>query len=183
MSETLKVSDDGRFRVRLEVQEGPANPRQEYDHLSHVITVDTLRGRYYDVDKESGPLGDGWDRIKGHNHRVEIFERWARETHGAAVLHDSPGEGAEAIWYLMPDQFGEVSDPGEYLASERDEYRAWAAGEVYGYIIEQSATWTPKDGGDEEIVTWGRVDSCWGYIGYDYAKGAALEEFERYIKA
>ena len=181
MSDILKVSEDGNHRVRLEsdADSSACNPRTSQDNLCHVVTQ---RGtRFIDVDKTGGPLSDGWNRLKDHDYdyAVEVFTRWARTFHGVVTLDDRPHDGANAVWYMLPAQFTETTDPAAYMKCERDEYRAWAAGEVYGYIIEHAAKWDRRDG-EGELTTWGQVEDCWGYIGYEYAKQSALSEFERY---
>jgi hypothetical protein len=47
------------------------------------------------------------------------------------------------------------------LRSEVEEYGRYVNGECYGYVVEDA-------GGDE-------LDSCWGFIGYEYAREAAEE--------
>lgn len=49
----------------------------------------------------------------------------------------------------------------ECLTAEVDEYSKWASGEVFGFII------TDRNGDT--------VDSCWGFIGLDYAIQAAKD--------
>lgn len=177
MEEILETA--GQYRVRLETDQDPTNPRTDQDNLCHVITVPG--SRYIDVDANGGPLQDGWDLIKDRADAVEVFTRWARTFHGAVVEYHTPERGANSVWYLMPDQFAEVPDPKKHIGAEITEYQNWADGEVYGYIIEKSVAWMPTDEEDcenlGERTTWEHVDSCWGYVGYEYAKSAALEEF------
>lgn len=175
----------GKYRVRLEIDQdsGRFNPRKDYDHLANVIT---LKGQnYIDVDENGGPLQYGWDYFAGRDNDVELFIRWARMVHGAVAIEENPVEGARSIWYLMPEKAAESTwEPEKVINSEIEEYRAWAEGEVYGYIIERSVTWVPKEdpNGEVEMETWEEVEegSCWGFVGYDYAKEAALEAFEPY---
>ena len=47
----------------------------------------------------------------------------------------------------------------EQLTAEIEEYSQWASGQCYGYVI--------TDSNGDEVV------SCWGYIGYEYAKESA----------
>lgn len=176
MNEILETA--GQFRVRLEVDQDPQNPRKDYDHLCHVITVPG--SRYINVEPNGGPLQDGWDRIKERSDPVEVFTRWARIFHGAVVEYHTPNEGANSIWYLMPEQFSEVPDPKKCIEAEIAEYQNWCDGEVYGYIIEKSVDWVRKDNPEETASTWEEVESCWGYIGYEYAKESALAEFGPY---
>jgi hypothetical protein len=187
MTDTIETSDDGRYRVRLMPDPEPSNPRTEFDQLTHVITLPTHQ--YIDVDRDGGPLEDGWERIMGHPDAVEIFTRWARIFHGAVVEYHAPHDGAEALWYLMPDGIAQVPDPVAAIRGEIDEYMAWARGEVYGYVIEKAVTWQPVDPGDDvtlpdEHTSWVEVNdgSCWGLIGYDYAETEAREQFAAFLE-
>jgi len=51
-----------------------------------------------------------------------------------------------------------------------DEYTAWANGDCWGYVIED------EDGDDTG-------DSCWGFIGREYAEEQAREAFAEALKA
>ena len=184
--ETLETRGD--FRVRLVTDDYPENPRKDYDHITHVITVQN--NRYADVDDDGGPLAKHWARlISGHGWRtpdtrdaVAMFERFAK-IHGIVTLYDTPNDGASAIWYMMPDQYHEVGDPMAYLTGERDEYRAWANGEVYGYVIEQRVKWHHTDhDSDDEMATWDHVESCYGFIGYQYAEQEARDAFASFAE-
>lgn len=178
MSEILKVSDDGRFRVRLVADEDCESPR-ESDSLSHVVTVP--HSHYRNVDKSGGPLGDGWDRIKDQTNAMDLFERWARIFHGAVTLRDTPERGADAIWYLMPDN--DASDPAAYLECELRDYRLWAEGDTYGCVIEKTVTYVEVEG-DRSLDQWEGVgDDLWGLIGFEYARDTALAAFEAYLKS
>jgi hypothetical protein len=177
MSEILRTTDDGRFRVRLVQDEDCDNPRNS-DSLSHVVTVPDRE--YANIDKTGGPLEDGWDRIKDRPDAMDLFERWAQAFFGAITLRDTPSRGASAIWYLLPGN--DAADPAEYLECERRVYREWAEGETYGYVIERSVKWDRRDG-DGEYTTWSPVEDCWGYIGYTYATETALSELAAYIES
>lgn len=48
----------------------------------------------------------------------------------------------------------------QFLAAEIDEYSNWAGGDCYGYVVTD--------------VNGAEADSCWGLIGYDYARSEAL---------
>ena len=171
MTEVLEKAGDYRLVVLLDEYAG--NPRTEYDQLCYVVTVPDRR--YYDVDADGGPLAAGWRRLLYRYYwerSVEIFTRWARIFHRAVTLYDSPNEGANAVWYLLPDQARETTDPEHLLHAERDEYRAWADGSVYAYAIEHRVTWRRTDGAEGEMATWETVDSCFGFYGHEYAQEA-----------
>lgn len=182
MSEIVKTSEDGRYRVRLESDPDPEahNPRTESDHLSHVITP--TQSRYIDVDKDGGPLQEGWNHFSVRPDSEKLFLRWVAAFHGAEVIEHRPERGAWGFWYLMPEQFSEVSDPKAYLEAEIQEYRAWADGEVYGWIIERRQGWTADDGSGATQETWEREDSRWGLIGSGYALEEAEREFADFLK-
>jgi hypothetical protein len=194
MSDDNIIETHGRYRVRLEIQQNSYgyNPRTNQDcNLTNVITP-TQRG-YIDVDEDGGPLQYGWDyystRALDCIRRADaedLFIRWARIFHGVTVIEDRPHDGAWSFWYVMPDKAKESTWPPEkIIEAEIKEYRAWAEGEVYAYVIEKSLTWVPK-GGQEvndfpgEMTTWHEEESCGGLIGREYAEEAAKEAFAPY---
>lgn len=172
--ETLETREGSR--LRLVVDEYPANPRGEFEQLTNVVTVPSRE--YADIDADGGPLADGWVYfMQRHNDSdaVELFERWARVFHGAVTLYDTPYRGPNSVWYLTADDQREVPDPMACIRGERDEYRAWAEGDVYGYVIEREVTWRRTDVPSVEMTTWELGDSCYGFYGYEYAVEAARE--------
>lgn len=182
MSETLATN--GNLRVRLVTDECGDNPRDEYDYVAHALTVPSHH--YRDIDKDGGPLASAWRDLHNRYHwsnAVEIFQRWARIYHGATTLYDTPHIGANAVWYVLPDVFGPepTADPIGLLKSERDEYRAWANGEVYGYVIERRVTWSATSDEYPDRDTWEHVDSVYGYIGYEYAESAARLAYAHFL--
>ncbi|MER5617679.1 hypothetical protein [Streptomyces sp. NPDC002215] len=189
MTQIIETSDDGRLRLRLEPQTDADNPRTVYDHLTHVITLPG--SRYADVDKSGGgPLADGWRRIQHRDNAVDIFTRWARTSHGAVVIEDQTHDGPGTIWYLMPKGIAEVIEPKEYIRSEIAEYRAWASGEVYGYIIERAVNWKPVTDQYADVIvsertTWEAVTegSCWDLITYELAEREARNQFRTYLES
>lgn len=181
----------GRYRVRLEVQKDSesANPRTGQDcNLANVITPKGQR--YIDVDEDGGPLQHGWDHFSVRPGGEDMFIRWARIFHGATVIVNRPVQGAWVLWYLMPDKAAESGiSPERTILAEIEEYQAWADGEVYGHIVEKDVTRIPRDAEDrndpeldDETREWEHVDSCWGYIGREYAEDAAREAFAPYAK-
>lgn len=196
----IETSENGRYRVRLEIQQdsGSYNPRTEQDNVAHVVTVPTPG--YIDVDKDGGPLADGWARLDGWSkgERVELFTRWARVYHDAVIVLDQPcrrgrtHEGTTALWYMLPEDIEREQIDREraqkVIEGEIEEYRLWAAGEVYGWIIEKGVTWVRKGDaettdGPDEMDTWEHVASCWGHIGRRWAEEAARIEFAHYRNA
>lgn len=183
MEEIIEQSEN--YRVKLVIEDAPEDPRKAHDHIVSVVTVPDRK--YIVVDQDGGPLSDQWDRLMEKyewSTAVDMFERWARIFQGAVTLLDTPNEGANAVWYITAEvalREG-ITDSMAALKAERDEYRAWAGGDVWGYVIERRVTWVRRDG-DDTMETWEHEDSCWGYYGYEYAESCAREEFGRYVSA
>jgi hypothetical protein len=168
----IATSDDGRMRVRLVTDEDAPNPRTFYDHITHVITP--TQSDWIDVDADGGPLQHGWDHFRTRADGEAMFVRWARIFHGAVVVEDRPVRGAWSFWYLMPAAFDEIGVPAEqYIKGDIAEYRAWADGEVYRYVVERGVDWIRRDDERESMTTWEEVDSCGRYYGWEFAGQAA----------
>lgn len=58
----------------------------------------------------------------------------------------------------------QIPDPEAAAKSAASELTDWSNGSIYGYII--------KDDDEEEL------ESCWGFVGYEYAEEAAREAAE-----
>lgn len=192
--EVIEISGNGKYRVRLEVDPHPSNPRTEWD--SNLCNVITPKGqRYIDVDEDGGPLQDGWDRLFGKyddDDAVKMFTRWARVFYGITVVEQRPHDGSWSLWYVTPENLAETSWPAErVIEAEFKEYRAWDEGDAYGVIVEKRVVLVPRDDEDrndpdlnlaDETETWETVEDCWNYIGHAYATSAAKETFESYAK-
>lgn len=181
MTDVLETA--GKYRVRVEVQQDSesSNPRTEQDNLTNVITP--TQQRYIDVDKDGGPLQYGWDYFSTRADSEKLFIRWARMVHGITVVEDRPHDGAWSFWYITPEKLAETTWPAEKaIEAEIREYRMWAEGEVYGFIIEKSTHWVSEDHGGAEMDTWEHEDSCWGYIGRENVEDAAREVFAPYAE-
>lgn len=183
MNEIIETSGNGMYRVRLEVDRDPSNPRTDQDcNLANVITPKGQR--FIDVDKDGGPLQDEWDRLfdfYDKDKAIRVFTRWARTFHGTTIAEKRPNDGAWSLWYVMPDNLSETTATAqEVIETEFGEYRAWAEGDVYGVIVEKSVEWASEDG--DEATAWETVDACWGCIGHECARSTARETFAPYAK-
>ncbi|MFE7124058.1 hypothetical protein [Streptomyces sp. NPDC057617] len=182
MHDIIDTTEDGRFRVRLVQDEDAINPREDFDHLAHVITIDTHLGWCAPVDTDGGPLADAWDRVSWNRWKgVDTFTRWARIFHNAIVIESRPERGAVSLWYLMGEDAEDLGIlPEAYLDAERAEYQAWADGEVYGYIVEEAVDWVRADDATETRTKWEEVDSCYGHYGFEWAASAARDALRFY---
>lgn len=182
----LKVTDDGKYRVRLVSDEDCQSPRL-LDTEAHAVTV--KHRHYADVNGSRGPLADGWDRLSEYStdHQTAIFQRWAKIFHGATVLEDAPERGPVAVWYTMPDT--NATDPAAYLECEARVYRQWADGETYGYVIEKLINWNMiSDDGKHTRTSaeWEREDDAdadgWGLIGFEHARETAIDALNNWTR-
>ncbi|NEA50429.1 hypothetical protein [Streptomyces sp. SID10815] len=182
MHDIIATTPDGRFRVRLVPDEDAINPREDFDHLAHVLTIDTHGGWYAPIDKDGGPLADAWERVSWNRWQgIETFTRWARIYHNAIVIESRPERGPVSLWYLLGEDAEDLGIlPEAYLDAERAEYQAWAEGDVYGYVVEQAVDWVRADDPQETRSDWEEVDSCWGHYGFEWAVAAAREALDRH---
>lgn len=77
-----------------------------------------------------------------------------------------------------------IVDLEAYATSVISEYEKWCNGEVYGCVVEvhqqvpEQSVFFENVGDVWERLTDADLDrSCWGFVGYDYAKKALKEEF------
>ncbi|MGA5019275.1 hypothetical protein ACPCAA_17885 [Streptomyces griseoincarnatus] len=178
MSDVLATTEDGRFRVRLVLDEHADNPRHDAETLAHVITIDTHLGQYTPVDPKGGPLAWAWERLKWNRWTgVDTFTRYVSIFHGGIVLESSPTNGPRSLWYMTGAE-AVALDAGllteGYIEAEMEEYEAWASGDVWGFIVEET------DEPDADEPEWEHVDSCFGFYGRPYARAQAREALDFY---
>jgi hypothetical protein len=184
-SETLKTSDDGRFRIRLIADEYAEEPYDDFQ--SPLLRVEyTSRGWIAEHVMATGrPTGDD-ARIEyaagcwGSDFR--LLEKYLRANYGTREIetwHSSD------YWYVTYDTAawrayigsGEDAETPHPLIS-MTEYKAWCEGDCWGWAVERNVTWVREDDERETRATWEQESSCSGYYGSDYAKESALEAFE-----
>lgn len=179
MSDGEILESTETMRLRIVIDGDPSNPRHEFERLCHVATVPDRD--YVDVDKDAGPYAPAWSyylsRERPDDYRrdsVVLFMRYVAIAGGVAELH-TPHDGPVSVWYLTPEDLEQTNDPVACIKGEQEEYRAWATGEVYGYVIEQRVTWERTDRPGATMQTWEHVDSCYGFYGHEYAVEAGRE--------
>lgn len=98
----------------------------------------------------------------GPNCRYFIND-WSDEIDGTiyGFILDTPATLEER---MGPGWEVDIAVLREGMEAEIDEYSKWADGECFGYVI------TDRNGDD--------VDSCWGFIGREYAEAEVLRELE-----
>ncbi len=179
------------YRLKYLVQDKDAmDPRTEWDHLGRMIC---FHKRYNLGDKHSYRLNDvgSWEEVRemieGTEGRIlvslplYIYDHSGitmRTTSGQFRMQDSAGwdwgtVGAiVALEESVKKNFNvtEITDEIKektigILKAEVEEYDHYLTGEVYGIVEE-------KYNEDFEPIDH---DSCWGYLGHEYAKEALKE--------
>lgn len=184
------IEESDQFRVILEVDDDGSwsNPLAHSDDSSiYVISYEWCAGGLWSGNFKApdgvGPHIDLYRAFLRKGERAffpintaEQFARHIQMFRGCVAMVD----GSD-IWYTTkPEEF---TEPRAALASFCDEYTAWANGEVYGYAIQERCLWkTNTIAGPREHWEWETHDSCWGFIGYDYAEQTAREEFKAFIE-
>lgn len=182
--ETLKTSGDGRFRVRLILDEYPDEPYD--DGQSPLLRID--RGQADHVMATGRPLDDD-ARIEEAAERWgppssgdwPLFEKYLRAYYGVTAIETW---FSGSYWYVTYDPAAWRDHVGAPAGSvDMSEYRAWCEGDVWGWAVERDVTWRRDDDPDATMHTWETVDSCFGYYGSDgangdYLKSCALEAFD-----
>lgn len=192
-SEVLKVSDDGKFRVRLIQDDDASEPyddgqspllRLEYSgyrsHYPYRAEHVMATGRPTDSDERIEEAASKWGG------ELDKFEKYLRAYYGTReiAVNTSTSRGYTYITYdtaewreamgFEPD--AETPHP----LINMDGYLAWCVGDCWGYVVEKNVTWHKDGDPDSTMTTWEDVDSCWGFYG-DYGREAALEALDDFI--
>lgn len=186
MDDEYVLETEGRYRIRLVPDEDAQEPWGDY--MSPVLRLE-YRGGWW-----RGEHIDGSSRPRGNDNRIEeaisrwgapsgdswkLFERYLRAFHG--VTQVEYWHSGSYYWYISYDSIAWREYAGAPPGSASlDEYKAWAEGDCWGWMIEQNVAWHTEDDFPDHD-SWEHVDSCWGYFG-DYAREAALEHWEAFMR-
>lgn len=179
-----QAQDGTRLYVELIPDTGAEDPRGWISRAGVIHVVDLPRTR---VPRESDVPGLD-DVITDHDFRA--VARWLRMVHGATVvlpLYSVGGDGAiaagtademptagnyDGVTFDTPATRAECFTPttsttivAAALAADVATYAQWAEGDVWGYLVAR------QDTGEE-------MDSCWGFIGREWAEQAAREAMD-----
>lgn len=179
-SEVLETSADGRYRVKLVLDECPPEPyddgqsplmRLDYRHgwsAEHVMAT----GRPLDMDEYVEAAAERWGTD------FDLLEKYLRAYHGATKVE---AWHSGSYWYITYDPAAWREHVGAPEGSaDMSEYRTWCEGDVWGYVVEKRVTWRTDDPGYEDEDRWEDTgDSCWGYYGSEGANGEYLRQSAR----
>jgi hypothetical protein len=162
--------------VELHVDDDCSSPR-EYNNLGTLVG---WHRRYTLGDEQPRETPDEWMadfRAANADWRSAVVLPVFMFEHGNVALgvgdFGDPWDSGQVGWiYALPAQIRKAytcqritkrvrTEVAAVLKSEVEEYGRYVNGECYGYVVE--------DAHGEEL------DSCWGFIGYEYAREAADE--------
>lgn len=206
MGDTIETfyNEDKTRRVRLEYDDdgSACDPRDDDDFVQivtpemrnwNVRTKDARFQSEHDQLYDKG-LGGAFGRYLKIFHDVDAVPVFIYEHSGVALSTGSfIGRAQHAQWdsgmigwaYINPDaEKWEGMEPEKILSGTVETLGQWMNGEVYGWISEKKVSGTKvyadEDHEDEDFEEWEVDESCWGYIGYEFAeeeaKGQLKEE-------
>lgn len=171
--------ESGLLRARIVVDHDASIP--EWDEIEMTaVAMATLSGGYtWDVNDQTvteaydrfryfarvGKYADRWD----HDKAERMLERYMRVFHDSTVVirHSagmSPSDWVDIAYVAPANEYSR-----EAVEAFAGEVEQWRAGETYGVIIERRES---EDAGDDDA--WDETnDSCWGFVGDDYAREEA----------
>jgi hypothetical protein len=194
MSDAVETfyNKDRTKRVRLEYDQDSSHldPREE-DRLVDIVTGELRR---WNVATKDAMFQSAFDRFNEMG-RAGLFKRWLKIFHDTEAMpvylfehgdvalstgdFGDPWDSGQVGWtYIRPDaEKWEDMDVPAILSGFITELGKWMNGEVYGWIVEKKVTGNKVyDDGvaeDEAFEEWVEEDSCWGFIGYEYAESEA----------
>lgn len=170
---TLEYSHEGnKRRIRIVPDLDPLNPRADGENFGHLC----LKHRRYSLPFEGEP--------ESRNPLTTIILPVWGYDHGS--LHMKAGErtypfddpwdsGLLGVIWAPRNVLGRTdAETIEILESEVEVYSAYLNGEVYGFVIEELATFANSTFGDLE--EWVSLDSCYGFYDQNDALNAAKSE-------
>ena len=204
MSDENVVEERDGYRVRLEYDDSPDKPYD--DGAVPILTVE----RYRQVEAFNSQAEDYVHAVTEilDRHDYDTLERFVKIFYGAVKMDRWYSTGLQG-YYVAFDTAAwreTVGAPVDRLKDEDylSETRAWAEGEVFGYIVEKNVHYTKTYAEDpsynEEGEEWVQVQdtgyvsdgkggwqhvsmpvACWGFYGQEYAEQAAREALETTI--
>lgn len=194
--EVVATSDDGKMRVILQPDYDCERPMDNGDWWVSSVLTYTGGNRWTasgELEAERDPEGrlSAWQHFNSYAYTLTVdpdaaFIRYMRIFHDIEVFEEGWGsDRTRALAWLEPSEAERVGIPrGPGFISDRDivegeiqEHNRWADGECYGYRVQAKVELaTIFDGEDDDSGEWEDTDdSCWGFIGHEYAEHEATE--------
>ena len=173
-----------RLRVLPDID--PINPRTEYDNFCHMAL---FHGRY-DLGDKDIPFNPS--QFSGWLEMGRYIEKELDAICLPVFMYDHSGiclntTGFSCPWdsrqvgfvYVTRKEIKEENDISRVSPKARENaiasmkaevqgYSSYLEGDCYGYVVEELA----EDGDETDSGDWEEVDSCWGFLGREWAKQA-----------
>lgn len=167
MREAIETIEKGGFTARLFYDEDPQSPK-EWDQLGTLVTWHRRYRFDQDGQKDFNSPEDflaiakeeGWIYLPVAMYEHSGITLWVGKGPHA---FDQQGwdSGQVGFIYATKESIEKIGTPAdkvkEVLSAEVETWDQFVRGDVYGFVIEDA------EGND--------LDSCWGFYGFDYAKG------------
>lgn len=191
--DVIETSDNGQYRVVLEQDTDCEQPMTSGDWWTASVLVHAY-SRMGNSGMEA--MYDPQERLYAWSHfndsyqpttpdADEAFKRYMRIFCGIEVfditIYNGYRDTSNALAWLEPSERERIGVPEGYPAkdaieTEISEHNRWAEGECYGYIVQKRVTWTTDNDDYDDHDEWEDTeDSCWGFIGREYAEQEAIE--------
>lgn len=179
------------FRVKLVADEDALFP--ENAGATPVLQLDYMGYGSYRAEAlndQAAEFLDAFQRFCGEYSSVrkplEVFERYLKIFYGTVKVQTWNIGITREFGYMAFDTAEWRETVGAPLESLKDEdylteVRAWADGDVWGYVVERQLNYTKTYAEDpdltEEDSEWLEVagGSCWGFYGREWAEESALQ--------
>lgn len=199
------AADGTPFRVILEIDEDPMDPREHGD--AFLAVIHTAQGSGWDAGPREAKV-PGLDYAMEH-YSFQAAARWLRMFHGATVvlplswtgsryqpmgLHtgyvddtDGPGDYAGVVFDTPETRT--LIEPVEHvteaaLTEEVDEWSKYARGEVFGYVVQRGELDEDGDVLESSYADTDELDdSLWGLVGEEYAQQEARNALANAVDA
>lgn len=194
-NERVTVREGVILFARILLDESCGNPLEEGDCLGRIYSFSWRVGdkHFPDAYKNEEGLKE-WEAEHPFCQKLRYFEHGGCEW----ALADEGSPGTQCPWdsvgfagYWVPEsphvltEIQEASDPQEHARALArvacEEYTRWANGDCWGFQIEAFRTRRAEDGEvfdqleDYRFLEPLAEDSCWGFIGAEYAQEQAEE--------
>jgi hypothetical protein len=198
------IEERDGYRVRLEYDDSPEQPYD--DGATPIFTIERSGyGEHVEAfNRQAEPYVDAVSEMMSR-FGLEELERFARIFYGAVKFESWYSEGISGYYVAFDTEEWRaevgvtpeiLKDGGYYLT----EVRAWAEGDVYGYIVEKNVNYkkvyddpemededgeewvevaeqgtTGKRDAEGNIIYFSMPVSVWGHYGREWAEQAARE--------
>lgn len=177
--ESVITSDDGRTRIGVVPDHGADKP--DWDMGPAVYRVEFRSG--YRAESMSSETVDGYAEAVAHfgrdDEKVERYLRMFRDVVSVDYGDTRDARYVALVTRAMAREWGHNDATPEEelrtLASVAD-WVAWAEGNVYAWVIQESVTWT-TDADYDDRDEWETVESVGGIYGDEWAIMACREEW------